>query len=195
MKILKTITLLSISASLLISAPLSEKKSELKDIKQIGQNSSMLLLKTLGKNMKKNMKSGGVINALDFCSNRAYTLTEDVNKQLPHGVSAQRISAKYRSEANKPTDSELVVLKSFEAMKKNNIILPKQLIQKVDSHTYKYYKPLVITKQVCLKCHGTLKAGKLKDEISKRYPLDKAMGYKMGDLRGAVVVTIDKSVK
>jgi len=195
MKLLKTITLLSLSASLLISAPLNKKNAELKSVKEMGQKGAMLLLKTLGKNMKKNMKSGGVMNALDFCSNEAYSLTEKVNKQLPNGVRVQRISAKYRSPANKPTESELAVLKSFADMKKNDILLPKQLIQKVDSHTYKYYKPLVIKKKVCLKCHGVIKDIDLKRAISNRYPLDNAMGYKMGDLRGAVVVTIDKSVK
>jgi len=192
MKILKTITLLSISASLLLSAPMSKKNAELKSVKQQGQKSSMLLLKTLGKNMKMNMKSGGVMKALDFCSNEAYALTEKVNKQLPNGVKVKRISSKYRSPANKPTEDELAVLKSFEYMKENNIILPKQLIQKVDTHTYKYYKPLVINKRVCLKCHGVIKNIELKRQITSRYPLDKAMGYKMGDLRGAIVTTIKK---
>jgi len=190
MKILKTLTLLSISASLLLSAP--NQESELKSIKKIGKESSMLLLKTLGKNMKHNMKSGGPIKALDFCSNEAYTLTQKINKQLPKGVSVQRVSAKYRSLLNKPTQSELAVLDSFEKMKESGVILPKQLIQKVDANTYKYYKPLVIKKKVCLKCHGVLKDSELKRQILSRYPDDKAMAYKMGDLRGAVVVTIKK---
>ena len=142
--------------------------------------------------MKKRMKDGGVMSALDFCSNQAYSLTEKVNQQLPNGVRVKRISAKYRSPANKPTDRELAILESFQNMKDMNIILPKFLIEEVDTKTYKYYKPLVINNKVCLKCHGTIKDIELKREIANRYPLDNAMGYKRYDLRGAVVVTIKK---
>jgi len=135
------------------------------------------------------------MKALDFCSNEAFTLTEGVNKKLPNGVRVKRISTKYRSPANKPTQNEQVVLDTFESMKKNNIILPPFLVEKVGSHTYKYYKPLVLNKKACLKCHGDIKDIDLKREIASRYPLDNAMGYKMGDLRGAVVVTVDKTIK
>jgi len=192
MKILKTLTLISISASLLLSAPMSKKDARLQNVKQLGKKSSQLLLKTLGKNMKKRMKDGGVMSALDFCSNQAYSLTEKVNQQLPNGVRVKRISAKYRSPANKPTDRELAILESFQNMKDMNIILPKFLIEKIDAKTYKYYKPLVTNNKVCLKCHGTIKDIELKREIANRYPLDNAMGYKRYDLRGAVVVTIKK---
>jgi hypothetical protein len=154
-----------------------------------------MLLKTLGKNMKKRLTDGGVMKALDFCSNEAFTLTENVNQKLPKGVRVKRISSKFRSPANKASEKELAVLESFEKMQELNIILPKQLVEKVDSHTYKYYKPLVIKKKACLLCHGDVKDIDLKREIASRYPIDKAMGYKMGDLRGAIVVTIDRSKK
>jgi len=192
MKILRTLTLLSVSLSLLFSAPMNKKDVKLQEVKQLGKKSSQLLLKTLGKNMKSRMQNGGVMNALDFCSNEAYSLTEKVNRELPDGVSVKRVSVKYRSPANKPSASELAILETFENMKKQNIILPSHLIEQVDSHTYKYYKPLTISKKVCLKCHGVVKNIELKHEISNRYPLDSAMGYKMGDLRGVVIVTIKK---
>jgi len=70
------------------------------------------------------------------------------------------------------------------------VVLPSYLLEKVDATTFKYYKPITINKGVCLKCHGSLKNGALKSAIQERYPLDKAMGYEMNDLRGAVVVTI-----
>ena len=192
MNILKTFTLLSISAALLLAVPMNKKDAELKNVKSMGKKSSKLLLKTLGKNMKKRMQKGGVMEALDFCSNEAYSLTQKVNLQLPNGVRVKRISSKYRSPANKPTDKELAILKSFQNMKDMNVILPKFLIERVDTNTYKYYKPLVINKKVCLKCHGKIKDIELKREIANKYPLDSAMGYKMNDLRGAVVVTIKK---
>ncbi len=196
MKILKSIVYIALSSSLLLAAPQQGKKNkQLQNIIQTGKKSSLLLLKTLGSNMKKNMKAGGPMQALDFCSQEAYTLTEQVNKKLPKGVTVKRISSKYRNPANQPQGSEKEVLASLKKLQSLHVILPKQIVQKVNEHTYKYYKPLIIKKQVCLKCHGNIKNTALRRAINKRYPTDMAKHYKMGDLRGAVVVTIDKSVK
>jgi len=193
MNILKQIVYISLSASILLGAPNSKKQdAELESVIKTGNKSSKILLKTLGKNMKHHMQKGGVFKALDFCSNEAYTLTEEVNQKLPNGVRVKRISRKFRSPVNAPKGNEAAILKSFEDMKNLNVILPKYVIEQVDAHTYKYYKPLVINKKVCLKCHGVLKDIELKRAIAQRYPLDSAMKYKMGDLRGAVVVTIKK---
>jgi len=192
MNTLNKLLLVTLSTSVVLIAQPNKQNKQLQQINKEGKNASSKLLKTLGKNMKKNMKAGGPMKALDFCSNEAYALTEKVNTTLPKNVSVKRISTNYRSPANKPSTDELKVLKTFEDMKENNIVLPNKLVQKVDEHTYKFYKPLTIQKQVCLKCHGDIKDVELRREIEKRYPLDKATGYKMGDLRGAVVVTIKK---
>jgi len=192
MNILQKLIYLSLSTTLLLAGPMSKKDPEIESVIQTGKQSSKILLKTLGKNMKQHMKSGGPMNALDFCSNEAYDITKQVNQSLAKNVEVKRISSKYRSPVNKPTSDELAVLDSFANMKAQNILLPKYLVQKVDSHTYKFYKPLTIKKQVCLKCHGNIENMPLKKEIESRYPQDKATGYKMNDLRGAVVVTIKK---
>ncbi|WP_457747351.1 Tll0287-like domain-containing protein [Sulfurimonas sp.] len=192
MKILKSIALMSIATALLLAAPQGKKDAEFKGIIQMGKKSSKLLLKTLGTNMKKNMKDGGVMKALDFCSQEAYTLTEQVNKKLPKGVRVKRISSQYRNPANKPEGNEAKVLEALKTLQDANVILPRQIVEKIDTHTYKYYKPLVIKKKVCLKCHGNIQDVELRRAIEERYPIDKATHYKMGDLRGAVVVTIKK---
>jgi len=192
MNIVKPLVLIALSTSFLLAAPQAKKNNELQNIKKIGKSSSMLLLKTLGSKMKKNMKAGGPMKALDFCSQEAYTLTEDVNKKLPNGIRVKRISLKYRNPANKPEANEQAILTSLQNLQASNVILPKQIIEKVNATTYKYYKPLIINKQVCLKCHGNVTNTDLKRAINERYPIDKAMHYKMGDLRGAVVVTIKK---
>lgn len=190
MNILQSITILGLSGSLLMAAPQSKQEIQMKEVLTLGKQGSSLLMKTLGKNMKIHMKKGGVIDALNFCSNEAYDLTQEVNRQLPEGVEAKRISSKYRNPANTPTDKELAILNSFENLQKLNVVLPKHLIEKVDETTYKYYQPITINNQVCLKCHGNLKNEDIKRTIAERYPLDKATDYKMNDLRGAVVITI-----
>jgi len=192
MNILKSALFISLSTTLLLAGQGNKQNETLKSVKKTAKESSKLLLKTLGSNMKKNMKAGGPMQALDFCSKEAYTLTESVNKELPKGVSVKRISLKERNPANQPQKDEAAVLEALAKLKSANVVLPKLVVEKVDANTYKVYKPLVINKKVCLKCHGDIQNKQLKAEIEKRYPADKATHYKMGDLRGAIVTTIKK---
>ena len=195
MKLLNTILLTTLSATLLLAAApkakLSKQEQNLNYTIKMGDKSSKILLKTLNSKMKKKMVNKGVLKTFDFCSDEAYKLTQKVNKQIPKGVTVKRISSKYRSPANRPKDNEGAVLDSFEAMLKANIILPKYLIQKVDSQTDKYYKPIIINDQVCLECHGEISKNiDLRRKSAELYPLDNAVNYKKHELRGAIVVTV-----
>jgi len=193
MNIQKTLLILGLSSTLLIAAQPNQQKQhnmQLKKVIQTGKQTTKLLLHTLGSQMKKKMKAGGPMEALDFCSQEAFTLTDSVNKKLDKGVSVKRVSLKYRSAANAPTADETQMLQTLEQLNKQHVVAPNFFVQQVQPNVYKFYKPLVIKKKVCLKCHGDIANEKLKDAIAQRYPQDKALHYKMGDLRGAVVVTI-----
>lgn len=191
MKIIESIALATLLSSLLLGAQTKEEK-ELKYADEMGKKGSALLLKTLGTNMKHAMKSGGVMKALSFCSNEAYALTQEVNQKLPVGVRVRRISTKYRSPANAPQENEVKILEALLSLESANVIPPQKIVEKVDKDTYKYYTPLTINNKVCLKCHGKVADIDLRRAIAERYPLDKATGYEMDDLRGAVVVTIKR---
>lgn len=190
MKILHKLVIFGITSSLLFASQQTNKELETKKILDLGQESTSLLLKTLGKNMKEHMKKGGPMDALNFCSNEAFSLTESINQKLDASVSVKRISTKYRSVANAPSEDEAKILNALQTLENAGAVLPNYILQKVDSTTFKYYKPIFINKEVCLKCHGDIQASPLKKSISERYPSDKALGYKLNDLRGAVVSTI-----
>ena len=187
----KIFTVAIFSSTLLFAQ--GQNKDEMNTIVKEGSQAAKALLMTLQNKMKANMKEGGVMGAFTFCSNEAQTLTAAVNEKLPQNVTVKRISLKYRNSADAPQADEQAVLESFQELQDTKKMLPKYLVKKVDAHTYKFYKPLLIGKPVCLMCHGDLKnAPKLKEAIDSKYPNDTAVGYKMGDLRGAVVVTIKK---
>ncbi|WP_353662566.1 DUF3365 domain-containing protein [Hydrogenimonas sp. SS33] len=195
MKLLKT-TIVAFAASAMLFAAQGEhhakkekKKGEIATVVETGNAASRLLLKTLGGNLKKHMKKGGPAEAFGFCSTHAADLTAEVDNRLGKRVSIKRVTLKPRNPANEAAGDEKAVLEALETLDKNHVRLPRHLIEKTPGG-YKYYKPLVINKKVCLKCHGTHIDPALKAKIDKTYPTDKATGYKMGDLRGAVVVTI-----
>lgn len=178
---------------LLLANPYENQDERMQDIIKTGQDASQQLLKTLGSNLKKNMKAGGPMQAFTFCNTQAYPLTDGVNEQLDEGVQVKRISLAYRNPANVPQKDEAEILEALNTLQKNRAILPPYIIQKTAKDSYKFYKPLTINKGVCLKCHGDLSQNKkLAALIAKNYPEDKAVGYKMHDLRGAIVVDIKK---
>ena len=193
MKLLSIVTALALVSGLLYADALKAENANMVSVINSGKLATKTLLETLQKNMQEHMKKGGVMDALDFCSTEAYALTDKVNSQLPSGITTKRISVKYRNPANVPQADELKVLNSFEEIQNSKKVLPEYIVQKVDEHTYKFYKPLTINKPVCLKCHGDISANEaLQKTIHEKYPTDKAINYKMNDLRGAVVVTIKK---
>jgi hypothetical protein len=58
---------------------------------------------------------------------------------------------------------------------------------------YRYMEPLLVG-ALCLNCHG--KKGELNSDATARireiYPNDKAVGYSLGDIRGAVSIIVFK---
>ncbi len=190
---MKKVILATLSTLALLANPYESNKEELESVIKTGQDVSTTLLQTLGKNLKKEMKANGPIGAAAFCTSEAYTLTESVDKKYGEEISVKRISLQERNPANRAEGTEKEILKAMESLSNNNVQLPEYFIERINKDTYKYYRPLSINKKVCLKCHGNVtKNPKLANYLKKSYPHDKATGYKMGDLRGAVVVTIKK---
>ena len=56
-----------------------------------------------------------------------------------------------------------------------------------DTGEFLWMKPIVL-EPACLTCHGSGLEQNLAETIAERYPRDSAVGYAVGDLRGAFVV-------
>jgi len=165
-----------------------------KEIKQEAKTAIMKMGKTLKMHMKQNMKAGGPTQAAVFCSNKASGIEKQINESYTKGISVKRISLKYRNQLNKPTEDESKVLKGLHTKLDSNKKIPQMVVKEVSKNHYKVYKPIFIDNSACLKCHGVngVKNEKAYKLIKAKYPNDKAIGYKKGDLRGAFVVDIVK---
>lgn len=189
----KTLTLVALCTAALYANPYESKQEEIASVKQIGANASMALIKTLGGNLKKHLKAGGPMSALNFCSEKAYELTQKVDDDLGQSVSVKRISLRYRNPGNAPKGNEKTILEAMHTLQSNGVVLPEAMIENIGDGAYKYYKPLKINKGVCLKCHGNISQNvQLSQRMQTLYPEDKATGFAMNDLRGAIVVTVKK---
>ena len=186
--------LLSIGVLLSLIFGVALQATTQKELKMEAKAAIMKLGKTLKGEVAKSMKAHGPQSTAYFCYKNAKSLTKKINTSYPKGVSVKRISLKNRNKDGYPTSKdEVAMLKKLGAQVKAGKKLPKMIVEKISENYYKVYKPILIGKK-CLVCHGDAKH-RNKDAyktIKEKYPNDKAIGYKVGDFRGAFVAEIRK---
>lgn len=154
-----------------------------------GQEVSQALLKELKGTLTGALKAGGPQAALKTCNATAYPLTQKIADA--QGVQLKRVSFQTRNPQNSPDQYEAELLLKLENMKEKGEITPEtevhQVVGSENNKEFIYLKPIMI-QQGCLQCHGSTEQLKISEELKSLYPHDQAVGYKEGDLRGAVSV-------
>ncbi|WP_446011294.1 c-type heme family protein [Candidatus Electrothrix sp.] len=87
----------------------------------------------------------------------------------------------YRHEDNIPDDFELSAVRAF---KENHLL---EFVEQHENGTYRYARPILVQKE-CLKCHGDPEDAP--PAVIEKYGSQKAFGYKVGEVRGIVSVTL-----
>lgn len=142
--------------------------------------------------LKKAMKAGGPINALDVCNTEASPIAIKAAKE--HNALISRVSLKNRNPDNVPNDWQRAVLEDFNARAAKGESVKKMGFADVVEHNGKKrlrFMKALPTGGVCLECHGTSIEADVQAKITELYPDDKATGYEKGQVRGAVVILKD----
>ena len=164
--------------------PLPVKQEGIKYIKMLGS-----ALKT---ELKAHMEKDSTgLDALAFCTGSAERITKEVNAKLPSYAKVRRTALQVRNSANKPDATDKRAMKAYEAAIALKTFTPKDIKVIEEGNATRVYKPL-ITKAVCLKCHGNKLSPQISDTLKSAYPADKATGFKEGELRGVIVAEIAK---
>ena len=169
-------------------------KKEKERVVSLGEMAVKRLMSQLKTNLGMALKEGGFAKAVDFCAGKAQELTAKVNKELVV-VKVRRLSDKYRNPKNRATGEDLKVIEELKEKLKEGK-LPKYVIRK-EGNYFVYYKPIIVA-PFCLNCHGepTRMNPEVLRVLREKYPKDKALGYKAGQLRGVFKVVIpEKAVK
>lgn len=163
------------------------------DDKSYGERGLEYALSTkavLGKNLMGTIQKKGTVAALEFCNEKAYTLTDSM--AVVHNARIKRLTDQPRNQENKISSEDLKYLISFKEMLNDTIEF--EPIVNEDSEEVNVYYPIV-TNSMCLQCHGTpnetIESETLKT-IARLYPNDKAKGYDVNQLRGIWKVTFEK---
>lgn len=140
----------------------------------------------------KELHAGGPAAAIGVCAVEAQAIAARLSVD---GVTVRRVSAKPRNPADAPDAFEaekLAVLASAHAAGKP--VADIVVVAGTFPHrTLRLVRPITVA-SMCLACHGdrAMLDATVKKVLSERYPYDLAVGYKEGDLRGAISVTIDE---
>lgn len=168
----------------------SENKVEVSEQEIAGmRTTAMEFMKDLKGVLINQIQTNGVLQAVSVCSDTAQVLTNNFGVQK--GVFVRRVSFKNRNANNSPDDFEKKVLSKFELLHQNKELNSEtehvEIVREGEFKYLRYLKPILVQAE-CLNCHGkeTDIMPEVKQLIAQEYSNDKAVGYKIGDLRGAV---------
>jgi hypothetical protein len=158
-----------------------------------GNEISMEAQKALMGALKKAIEEKGPAGAVSFCNIEALPITQEVADKFK--VSIRRVSVKNRNPENSPNGKEGELLDAYAYNTKNGLDNHPNIQRMQDGQVLLYTKAITIPNGLCLNCHG--EPGK---EISKQtlekinnlYPEDKAVHFKVGDLRGMWSISMPK---
>lgn len=140
--------------------------------------------------LQETIKTSGFAAAIPVCKDMAPAKAKEVSEK--YKASIRRVSLKNRSTSNTPDPYEALMLENMEHDQAEGK-LKEAYVEVVTSangrKSLRLMKP-VVTEALCLNCHGM--PDKLNPEAAKAikdlYPDDKATGYGLNQIRGAVTV-------
>jgi len=157
------------------------------------QAAAMMLGKKLKGELKSSLDKGDHGAAVEVCSDRAPEVGVSVHEET--GVTVGRSSLRLRNEKNKAPKWVEAWLDEMGERKAAEAKPVREIAKGPDGPVARFIKPLGV-EGVCVLCHGeaSTMSKELAAAITERYPKDRATGYAVGDLRGALwaEVTVKK---
>ena len=149
-------------------------------------------LKQLGGTMMAEMKAGGPTAAMKVCRDVAPGIANDIS--LEKGWKVTRVGTRVRNPMlGLPDVWEQRVLQEFEKRaaqgEKYDAMSYYEVVEEPAGNSLRFMKAIGVAPQ-CMGCHGSAEqiAEPVRAQLNALYPYDRAVGYKPGDLRGAVSI-------
>lgn len=152
------------------------------------RNVAMSLPPRLLASLQEEIKKSGPEGAIPVCKDMAPKMAGKIFQET--GWKVKRVSLKPRNEARAiPDDWEKAALEDFD--KRAAAGEPPAQLEKGETvgSEYRYVKALPV-QPLCLNCHGPIDqlSPAVKSVLGEHYPNDRATGYSVGQIRGAISV-------
>jgi len=131
--------------------------------------------------VQSSMQAGGAEQAIQSCQLLAPQLA---NQASSNGWEVARTSLKVRNPANQPDAWEQQVLEKFAQQAVQGVAVSELKYAEFVEGKLRYMQAIDI-KQPCLACHGQQISPQIQAKLTQLYPNDQAIGYQLGELRGA----------
>lgn len=139
--------------------------------------------------LKKAMQSGGPVNAISVCADRAPSIAQQLREDT--GWYVRRVSLKARNAATAIPDAwEKKVLQQFDQRQANGESADKMAFAEVVDGRFRFMKAQGV-EGVCLNCHAAEIKPEVAAALKETYPDDQARGYTLGQIRGAFSLAKD----
>jgi hypothetical protein len=141
--------------------------------------------------LKAAMETGGPIEAISVCKDRAPAIAAELSESS--GWEVGRVSLKTRNTTLGTPDAwETQVLESFETRLANgqpvDTLSQAEVVEDDQGRAFRFMKAIP-TQEVCLACHGKTIAEPVAQALDEHYPNDRARGFEVGDIRGAFTLS------
>ena len=177
--------LLTLSTSTVYAEDLSKYQQEAVAV-------AMPFLKQLGAVNQKAVSEGGPESAIKVCKEVAPQMSSDISRKT--GWKLTRVSLKVRNPLLGTADAwEQKVLQDFDERaargEKPESMTVAEIVQEPAGKSFRFMKAIPV-QAGCVACHGTEEQipDSVKARLSEEYPHDKATGYSVGQIRGAVSI-------
>lgn len=164
-------------------------KNQQKNYADVGLQYALSTKAQLGKNLMGTIQKKGTLDAVTFCNERAYPLTDSMAKV--HNATIKRVSDKPRNPNNQANVTELAHILTFKKQVADKVEI-KPIVEHQGDKVNFYYP--ITTNSMCLQCHGKPEE-QIKPEVLKTltdlYPQDKATGYDVDQVRGIWSITFN----
>lgn len=180
-------TLLAAALAVLSVSAFAQEGNMVQEMRETAMSMPPKLLDVLNAEIKKS----GHAEAMSVCREKAPAMAKALSEAK--GVQIRRVSLKNRNPKAVPDAWERAVLEDFDrraAAGEKPVTLERgEVVAEGGRKTYRYMKALP-TMQPCTNCHGdpaTMKPAVI-EKLASLYPQDRAVGYKVGDIRGAITL-------
>lgn len=147
------------------------------------------LAATLQTELQRAIKQGGPIAAISVCHDKAPAIAAQLSTQS--GAHIRRIALRTRNPQAEPSAAQRERLTALLAAPLTADGKPQMLAWREttsQASTIEFLRAIPLG-PLCVTCHGEAIAPDLSAAIKKLYPDDQAVGFKLGELRGAFAIT------
>jgi len=156
------------------------------------RHATQALASSLVTRLQAAIHEGGAVSGLEACRLEAQPLTQQASDAL--GLTVGRTALRVRNPANAPDDWERQQLEKFTArLASGTAVNQLEVLEYVEDNgqaKWRYMRPIMTGGQ-CLTCHGEQIAPNIAATIAENYPSDRAIGFKLGEMRGAFTVIVN----